>query len=69
MLRNLSFTEILILVAILVLFFGARRLPEIGASIGRGIKEFSRGLKGDAPPTPPAPPPAPPVAGPKRLDQ
>ena len=43
---NLGFSEILILVLILVLFFGARRIPEIGASIGQGIKEFKRGLKG-----------------------
>lgn len=45
MLGNLGFTEIAILVLILVLFFGAKRIPEIGASIGKGIKEFKRGLK------------------------
>lgn len=33
-----------ILVIVLVLF-GARRVPEIGASFGRGIREFKRGLK------------------------
>lgn len=42
---NLGFTEVLILLLILVLFFGARRIPEIGASIGQGIKEFKRSLK------------------------
>lgn len=42
---NLGITEILILLLILVLFFGAKRIPEIGASIGKGIKEFKRGLK------------------------
>ena len=42
---NLGFTEILILVLILVLFFGAKRIPEIGSSIGHGIKEFKRSLK------------------------
>jgi sec-independent protein translocase protein TatA len=41
---NLGFTEILILVLILVLFFGAKRIPEIGASIGKGIKQFKRSL-------------------------
>ncbi len=45
MFGNLGFTEIAILVLILVLFFGAKRIPEIGASIGKGIKEFKRGLK------------------------
>jgi len=76
MLGNLGFTEIAILLLILVLFFGAKRIPEIGASIGKGIKEFKRGLKEE----PPAEPPAadadaaiPPAAGgggtPKRLNQ
>jgi sec-independent protein translocase protein TatA len=34
---------VLILVIVLVLF-GARRIPEIGASIGKGIREFKRGM-------------------------
>lgn len=49
---NLGFTEILILVGILVLVFGAKRIPEIGSSIGKGIKEFKRGLKEEAPKEP-----------------
>jgi len=73
MLPNLGFTEIAILLLILVLFFGAKRIPEIGASIGKGIKEFKRGLKSDEAVEPPATPaaPLPPVqsAGPKRLGQ
>jgi sec-independent protein translocase protein TatA len=54
MLGNLGFTEIAILLLILVLFFGAKRIPEIGASIGKGIKEFKRGLKEEPPSEPPA---------------
>lgn len=74
---NLGFTEILILVLILVLFFGARRIPEIGASIGQGIKEFKRSLR-DAgepsegnvpPPAGGASLPAAPGGEPKRLSQ
>ncbi len=42
---NLGFTEILILALILVLFFGAKRIPEIGASIGKGIREFKNSLR------------------------
>lgn len=70
---NLGFTEIAILVLILVLFFGAKRIPEIGASIGKGIKEFKRGLSKDEPP--PVEPPAtsdsslPASGAPKRLNQ
>jgi TatA/E family protein of Tat protein translocase len=50
---NLGFTEIAILLLILVLFFGAKRIPEIGASIGKGIKEFKRGLSSEPPVEPP----------------
>jgi sec-independent protein translocase protein TatA len=42
---NIGFTEILVLLLIFVLFFGARRIPEIGASIGKGIKEFKNSLR------------------------
>jgi TatA/E family protein of Tat protein translocase len=48
---------ILILVIVLVLF-GARRIPEIGASIGKGIREFKRGMhdnESEGPPSAPSP--------------
>ena len=41
---NLGFTEIMIIVLVVLLLFGARRLPEVGASIGKGIREFKRSL-------------------------
>ena len=76
MLADLSIWHILILVAVITLLFGTKRLPEIGKSIGKGIQEFKRGLQ-DATAsdeTPPPPPPAPeqrflPTTGapPKRL--
>src|SRR5213593_3474694 len=62
MFGDLSFSHILILLLVLVLVFGAKRIPEIGSSLGQGIKEFKRSLKdatSDDPPTAP-PPPAPP---------
>ena len=55
MFGDLSFSHILILLLVLVLVFGAKRIPEIGSSIGQGIKEFKRSLKdatGDDQPTP-----------------
>ena len=36
--------ELLILLSIILLFFGAKRLPQMGRSLGRGIKEFKEGL-------------------------
>ncbi|MBV9259091.1 MAG: twin-arginine translocase TatA/TatE family subunit [Ktedonobacteraceae bacterium] len=37
--------ELIILLAIVLLIFGAKRLPEMGASIGKSIKEFQKGMK------------------------
>ncbi len=41
---NLGFTEIMIILLVVLLLFGAKRLPEVGASIGKGIREFKRSL-------------------------
>lgn len=40
-------TELLIILVIIVLLFGVGRLSRIGGEIGRGIREFRRGLRGD----------------------
>jgi sec-independent protein translocase protein TatA len=45
MFGDLSFSHILILLLVLTLVFGARRIPEIGSSLGQGIREFKRSLK------------------------
>ncbi len=37
-------TELLILLGIVILLFGARRLPEIGSGLGKAIKNFKAGL-------------------------
>ncbi len=36
--------EMLIALVIVLVLFGAKRVPEIGASIGKGIREFKRGM-------------------------
>ncbi|MES2306107.1 MAG: twin-arginine translocase TatA/TatE family subunit [Gemmatimonadota bacterium] len=41
---NLGFSEIMILLVVALLVFGAKRLPEIGSSMGKGIREFKRSL-------------------------
>ena len=43
----LGITEILIILAVILLIFGARRLPEIGSSMGRGIRTFKSALMGE----------------------
>ncbi len=44
MLGNLSTTEIIILAVIVLLVFGANRLPEAGKAVGKGLREFKRAL-------------------------
>ena len=39
--------HIAVLVVILLLVFGARRLPEIGRSLGSGMREFKDSITGD----------------------
>ena len=41
---NLGFSDIMIIMLVVLLVFGAKRLPEVGASIGKGIREFKRSL-------------------------
>jgi sec-independent protein translocase protein TatA len=43
-LGNLSGSEILILLLIVLLVFGANRLPEAGKAVGKGLREFKRAL-------------------------
>jgi sec-independent protein translocase protein TatA len=45
MFGNLGMWEVLILLFIVLLLFGAKRLPEIGGSLGKGIREFKGSLK------------------------
>lgn len=45
MLPNIGITEGLILLFIVLLLFGAKRLPEIGGSLGKGIREFKSSVK------------------------
>jgi len=40
-----GWTELLVVCIVALLLFG-RRLPEVGRSLGRGIVEFKKGLKG-----------------------
>ena len=39
--------ELGIILVIIVVLFGARRLPEIGAGFGKAIKNFKSGISGD----------------------
>jgi sec-independent protein translocase protein TatA len=54
--------EWIIILVIVLLIFGVGRLSRIGGELGKGIREFRKGLKGDEEPKTdddqPAPPPS-----------
>ena len=52
LLPNLGPMEILLLFLIVVLLFGATRLPQIGRGLGEGIRNFKKGIKAASDDTP-----------------
>jgi sec-independent protein translocase protein TatA len=48
----LSWPEILIVLVVLLLLFGAKRLPEMGRSLGKGMREFKDAVTGNEEPQP-----------------
>jgi len=53
---NLGFPELLVILVLALLLFGAGRLPEVGRSLGKAIAEFKRAMAGDGGPDAPAAP-------------
>ncbi len=49
----LGIPELLIILFIVFLIFGANKLPQLGAGLGEGIKNFKKSIKGDSEETPP----------------
>lgn len=45
-LGRIGLTEILLLAVIVVVLFGAKKIPELMRSMGRGVKEFKEGMEG-----------------------
>jgi len=45
---GLGTTELILILAIVVIFFGAGKLPEVGAGVAKGIKNFKKNLKDDS---------------------
>jgi len=43
---RLGFGEILVVLALALLFFGPSKLPQLGASLGDAIRGFKRGVSG-----------------------
>jgi sec-independent protein translocase protein TatA len=49
MFKSIGPTELLIVLAIVVLIFGVGRLGKLGKDLGTGIREFREGIKSDNP--------------------
>lgn len=47
MFSNIGLPELLIVLVILLLLFGAKKLPELSRSMGRSMREFKKGISMD----------------------
>lgn len=45
-LGSIGLTEILVLLLIVLLLFGAKKIPELMKSFGKGVKSFKEGING-----------------------
>ncbi len=60
--------ELVIILLIILLLFGANKLPQIGAGLGQSIRDFKKAMAGEdeKPTVPPATPPSSDQSTPKR---
>jgi len=49
---GLGLKEVLLIVFIIVILFGAKRIPEVARGMGRGVREFKEGMQGEPKETP-----------------
>lgn len=45
MFGNLGTAEIVIIILVILIFFGAKKIPELAQGVGKGMKEFKKALK------------------------
>jgi sec-independent protein translocase protein TatA len=44
---NVGLTELILIIVILILLFGSRRIPELFKSLGTSIRQFKKGMQDD----------------------
>jgi len=66
MFENVGGGELLVILFVILVFFGPKKMPELGKNLGKGIREFKNAMKDiqegveksmKDPPSPPPPPP------------
>jgi sec-independent protein translocase protein TatA len=76
MFENIGGSELLVVLLVVLIFFGPKKMPEMGKNIGKGIREFKKAMRdiqddveksmkepAAPPPPPPVTPPPPPQIG------
>lgn len=48
MLPNIGMGELVVILVIVLLLFGSKRVPEVAKSLGRSLKAFKDGMKGSS---------------------
>lgn len=46
MFENIGGSELLLILFVVFIFFGPKKLPELGKSIGKGMREFRSAMRG-----------------------
>jgi sec-independent protein translocase protein TatA len=46
MFENIGGTELLVIVVLVLIFFGPKKLPEIAKNMGKGIRQFKDAMRG-----------------------
>jgi sec-independent protein translocase protein TatA len=52
MFGSLGLPELLVILLIVIIIFGANKLPQLGKGIGQGLRNFKESVKGEEPPPP-----------------
>ena len=52
---SIGIWQVLLILLIVVIIFGAGKLPQVMGDLAKGVKSFKAGLKDDEPPPPPKP--------------
>jgi sec-independent protein translocase protein TatA len=47
MLEDLSFGKILLILLVIVILFGAKKIPDLAQGLGKGIREFKKAINDD----------------------